>query len=378
MVGNREIKVFFIKFSNNKPNTASENRFWALVKMISNNFDCEVIHTNEIGKPFFKYEYIRGIIWRIIAVQATLKIFKIIDRDKINILYLFGVDPLLSLYYSAFGKIFNVLLVSERNEFPQSIIKNKRFFTLINSIFIYPWYYKLFHGYTLISNELINHYKKYSSKTCVLRKLPMTVDFSRFNSIKKSSKYKYVFYAGSLNNDKDGVEFLIRAFMNIIEKIKDVDLLIAGDSGIKDLSMVKQLVHSYNSNRIKLLGLVDRKNMPEYMINSSVCVLPRPDSIQAKGGFPTKLGEYLASGNPVIVTDVGEIPTYLSDKEVFIISRKNIEHELIIALKNIFSDYQMALQKGIIGQRRAIELFSLESNIKIIQEFILSVIKNNN
>ena len=42
-------------------------------------------------------------------------------------------------------------------------------------------------------------------------------------------------------------------------------------------------------------------------------VLARPDNIQAKGGFPTKLGEYLATGNPVVVTKVGEIPNYLID-----------------------------------------------------------------
>lgn len=372
-----EIKVYFIKFSNHKPNTASENRFLGLVKMTSYNFDCEVIHTAEIGKFFTRFKFIRGILYRIRAVQATINIARIKDSDKINILYLFGVDPLLSLYYSGFCKLFDVLLVSERNEFPQSIIKNKRFLTLFNSIFICPWYYKLFQGYTLISDELMNHFKKYSTKTCVLRKLPMTVDFSRFSSINKSANFRYVFYAGSLNNDKDGVEYLIHAFMSIIEQIKDVDLLIAGNSGIKDMARVKKLIHEYKSNRIKLLGLVDRKDMPEYIINSSVCVLPRPDSIQAQGGFPTKLGEYLASGNPVIVTDVGEIPTYMTNNEVYMISCNNIEHELEITFKNIFSDYKIASQKGILGQRKAIELFSLESNRKIIREFILSVVSNN-
>ncbi len=40
-----------------------------------------------------------------------------------------------------------------------------------------------------------------------------------------------------------------------------------------------------------------------------------PDSKQAQGGFPTKLGEYLATGNPVCATTVGEIPDYLVDGE---------------------------------------------------------------
>ena len=35
--------------------------------------------------------------------------------------------------------------------------------------------------------------------------------------------------------------------------------------------------------------------------------------MQAKYGFPTKLGEYLLSGNPVVVTAVGDIPYYLEN-----------------------------------------------------------------
>ena len=53
--------------------------------------------------------------------------------------------------------------------------------------------------------------------------------------------------------------------------------------------------------------------MPKYLCNAKLLALARPDSIQAQGGFPTKLGEYLATGRPVVVTKVGEIPDYLED-----------------------------------------------------------------
>ena len=42
--------------------------------------------------------------------------------------------------------------------------------------------------------------------------------------------------------------------------------------------------------------------------------LARPTNKQAEGGFPTKLGEYLATGNTVVVTNVGEIGEFLHDK----------------------------------------------------------------
>ena len=61
------------------------------------------------------------------------------------------------------------------------------------------------------------------------------------------------------------------------------------------------------------------------LIQSSILVLPRPSSKQGEGGFPTKLGEYLATSNPVITTTVGEIPLYLKDNvNAFLIEPDNL------------------------------------------------------
>ena len=42
--------------------------------------------------------------------------------------------------------------------------------------------------------------------------------------------------------------------------------------------------------------------------------MARPDSLQARCGFATKLGEYLLTGNPVVITKVGDFPLFLEDK----------------------------------------------------------------
>ena len=67
------------------------------------------------------------------------------------------------------------------------------------------------------------------------------------------------------------------------------------------------------ADRVTYLGVLSKEQIPAFVCNADLLVLSRPDSHQAQGGFPTKLGEYLASGNPVCVTKVGEIPNYLID-----------------------------------------------------------------
>ena len=58
---------------------------------------------------------------------------------------------------------------------------------------------------------------------------------------------------------------------------------------------------------------VSPTTIPQYFVDAEMLVLARPNNIQAKYGFPTKLGEYLLSGRPVVLTDVGNITDYLKD-----------------------------------------------------------------
>jgi len=49
------------------------------------------------------------------------------------------------------------------------------------------------------------------------------------------------------------------------------------------------------------------------LLFAKILALARPKSKVADAGFPSKLTEYLSTGNPVVVTRVGEIPYYLKD-----------------------------------------------------------------
>jgi glycosyltransferase involved in cell wall biosynthesis len=60
-------------------------------------------------------------------------------------------------------------------------------------------------------------------------------------------------------------------------------------------------------------GLIPYKQIPEKLKSCDVLVLARPSGTQAEAGFPTKLGEYLASKKPVVITKVGDIPAFFTD-----------------------------------------------------------------
>ena len=67
------------------------------------------------------------------------------------------------------------------------------------------------------------------------------------------------------------------------------------------------------TERVDFVGQVAREELVELLNSSRVLVLPRPAGAFSKAGLATKLGEYLASGRPTVVTANGDVGLYLHD-----------------------------------------------------------------
>jgi len=145
----------------------------------------------------------------------------------------------------------------------------------------------------------------------------MFVDASRFDGIEKQDVSRYIAYCGGISNQKDGVDVLIKAFAKVVQQIKELNLYVVGRFVLPEEEVHdKQLVESLGiKDKVVFTGGIPSAEMPQMLKNADCLVLARPESKQAKYGFPTKLGEYLLTGNPVVVTAVGDIPLYLKNKQ---------------------------------------------------------------
>lgn len=367
----KNIKVILARIDPPQKNTASYNRDLAIEKMVKSSFDCELV-IPEFPVSNMHNRIISGLISRLRLILSIRRALTKTDAKSNNVLFLRSIDPFVGLITWILVKSKNIKLAIERNELPAVIINGKTSLIkiIIYKYFVLSWHYRLFNVLFLMTDELINFYGKYTGKSCIIKKLPMTVDFSRFELKKTAQKSSYVFYAGSLLEQKDGVESLIHAFRKISEVYPDINLKIAG--GSKNGEQEKKLMNLINDyrlqTRISLLGFIIRDKIPDLLCSAKMLVLARPDSMQARGGFPTKLGEYLAASVPVIVTRVGEISRYLSEDEVFFISPDNIVDDLYEKIKYILSNYDRAMQVAYRGKRAAKRHFSLENNKGILKQ----------
>lgn len=226
--------------------------------------------------------------------------------------------------------------------------------------------------FAIMTKTLMDHYRMMAKKDAKFVHIPMTVDLSRFQNVDAGKSYQkpYIAFTGTFNNAKDGVDILIQAFAKIAQKYPDYHLYLAGFWHY-DVPMQEDLIEKFGlKDRITYLGVLNKDQIPEFVCNSSILVLSRPDSHQAQGGFPTKLGEYLATGKPVCVTKVGEIPNYLEDNKSAFMADPGDVNSFIDAMDRALSKPEESKAVGQSGKKVAETQFNLEIQSLSLYEFL--------
>lgn len=231
--------------------------------------------------------------------------------------------------------------------------------------------------FAIMTRTLMEHYRRMAKIDARFVHLPMTVDLKRFKNVPGTSAYKkpYVAFTGTFNNAKDGVDVLIKSFGKIAAKYPDLHLYLAGFWHY-DVPMQEKLIKELGlTGRVTYLGVLDKEQVPAFVCNADLLVLSRPDSHQAQGGFPTKLGEYLATGNPVCVTKVGEIPDYLEDNVSAFMATPGDADSFANAMDRALSNPENAKKIGLAGRRVAEKSFNLEIQSDKLCQFLFSKIE---
>lgn len=233
--------------------------------------------------------------------------------------------------------------------------------------------YFAYNGLALMTKTLYSHYESFPKRGPKLLHLPMTVDLERFNAEQVSLEgfsQPYIAFVGVMNDAKDGVSILIKAFNCIKAEFTDLKVYLIGGWNY-DTPIHQQLIKEYKlEDKVFWKGEFSRDQIPAIIKNATLLALPRPNSKQAQGGFPTKLGEYLATGNPVCATTVGEIPEYLTDGESVYFAEPGSVDSFADAMIRALSNPVEAKRIGLNGLKVAEKYFNKDIQAKILYNFL--------
>lgn len=223
-------------------------------------------------------------------------------------------------------------------------------------------------GYISISGELVDYYNAFVKHPSCL--LPVIVNVDKFTP-RHVQRENHISYVGNMELSKDNVDNIIRAFALISKRYPDYSLHFYGQPVESTLSKLKILTEELSVNQPVIFeGRIDSEKVPEIISLSKVMVSSQPDTLRAKGGFPTKLGEYIASGTPTLLCDVGENRRYITDNDCYYALPENPE-DYAEQLDYILSHYDEALAKATHGRKTIVDKYSHTAAGRKIKEFIL-------
>lgn len=340
------------------------------------------VNKDKVGKiDGVEYEYLSKITWSSDNVHVFVKgiyylygifrtLFKL-NKDNITCLLSYHNEFLFNLLIAITTKIYKIPFILDKTEYPKYFKSNNRFLKYLEKKQL-----SLYDGIMTITKELQSYYKNLLQKPIFL--LPMTVDSDRYlNQQRTDQEYSYIATVfGTHNRDSliDAVKAYLRYLDTDISK-KHYRLFLIGDfdklcflfpENNEIINLIKQNKDAKES--IVFKGLVSSNDIPHILINAK-CLLTTPRFFNS-GGFPTKLGEYLLSGVPVISTSVGEIPEYLTDKINVFLSPPGEVESICRNIIYIHNHYEDALKIGENGKQLAKKHFNADNYIEDIIQFV--------
>ncbi len=349
-----------------------------MIVPIWNKPDDLSVENNDINVVYFG-RFRNGSFWSRIAFW--FQAIQYIKSQKIDAVLFYNtlIDSVLPAFILRMNKCF---VIAEFCDLMSSQISNN------GSQLLKKWVYQL-HEYLLpkltnlnivISDYLYERVKHYAPHTSII-KIPILVDFETFSHVSRQKNndnlIKTITYIGSFFHH-EGVSFLVKAFAKIHNKYSDYQLVIAGKHldfpDNEDIELLRK--HLGIHSNITFKGWITTTEVKQLLMDSGIVVVPQTNNVFSQAGLPTKLAEYAAMGKAIVMTDVGDVNKYFTDKESALFCKpENIEslHDAIIEL---IENENLCRKLEQNSYQIARKFFDIQLNGSIITDKIIAI-KNN-
>jgi len=299
------------------------------------------------------------------------------SSEEKNIFYLYETPDLKTIFPLVYAKIRGykiVVDIVEDNSFAASFGGFVNQIRIKSGGFILDNFQFLIDLNIVISSHLRNLVLGANKDVNKVLYIPVTMDISKY-PIKpaKTTKATRIFYGGSFGK-KDGLESLILAFEKICSQFPDTQLILTGKGENKqDFEEIMSLIKiSSFRHQIDYKGFLTSAQYHEALNSCDIFCVIRNNSSAANTGFPSKLAEYLATGRAVIVSDVGDVSTFLQDKVNALLIRPDSVEDLEFSIKYLIENPEKVDEIGFEGRKVAINSFNnLVESEKLFQKLLM-------
>jgi glycosyltransferase involved in cell wall biosynthesis len=298
-------------------------------------------------------------------LYGIFKTILLIHKGGYNSILTYHNTLFLAFIIRIYSSIRMIPFVIDKTEYPYYYRTSGKLGKFIREINL-----KFFSGIITITKELESFYSKFN-RTFLL---PMTIDPNRYAGVERNKVDEDYIAVVVGSHDRDGVFDSIKVyneyFKLIVNKKEVNNLYLIGDlTNKRDYNAILQFIQDRDLvSHIKMLGRVGGDEIPNLLINAK-CLLSTPSSFPS-GGFPTKLGEYLLSGVPVVMTIVGEVESYLKNGHDFLGDYPGNYLDLAKKILMLQEDPELAIRLGTNGKSTAMKNFNADNYVGELLNFI--------
>ena len=255
----------------------------------------------------YQYSVIKSLVWIV---------YNYVIKKKSNIIIYYGTDLFVELQLITLCYLFNVVILKEQSEKPFLYNSFKLLPKKIVKFLYVKFIFKGYSGVLAMTQPIRTYFNAIGVSLDKIVIINHTVNLDRYDFTLENNFKPYFAYTGGLNEKKDGVLSLLEALAIVKSKYSEIKLKVAGFGSVSDVKLFKDKIEDLGVEKnVDYLGSIQSGDAIKLIQNATGLMSLRPNSIQARYGFPTKIVEYLGTGNPIITTITGDLRFFLINNE---------------------------------------------------------------
>jgi glycosyltransferase involved in cell wall biosynthesis len=233
------------------------------------------------------------------------------------VVYVYYQGDFINLWALWLCRLMNIPTVQEACEWWPGTASSKPFNEWIYRNIMFRWS----NGAMPISREIQDRIRFLAGPDYPLCRVPVLVDPAEHSALSKEGlngdlSGPVLFWCGMVDGYKRDVLFLIDAMAELKSNAGQNSLFcIAGpcSEGVRAELLSYASSKGIAAERIVIAGFVSETELWNYCTHADALLMPLWDDDRSLTRFPTKFGQFLAAGRPIVTSRIGEIKYFLTD-----------------------------------------------------------------